>query len=157
VNTLEQIGSPEYVSQQLQAALQPAQAQYQQNLANQSATFGGTGQLGSARDAFARTQLAGTAQQQQQMAAAQVMRDVAAQKLNAGQSLAGLGQGGLGQSIGAAGQGVTAAMTPQQLYNQYAQVIFGTPQSSYTSNFAGTQATSTSGSGGGVNLTGMFK
>jgi hypothetical protein len=146
VNTLEQIGSPEYVSQQLQAALQPAQAQYQQNLANQSAMFGGTGQLGSARDAFARTQLAGTAQQQQQMAAAQVMRDVAQQKLSAGSSLAGLGQGGLGQAIGAASQGVTASMVPQQLYNMLVGQVYGIPQGTYTPNFSGTQSGTTSGS-----------
>ena len=36
-------------------------------------------------------------------------------------------------------QGIQAAMTPQQLYNQYASVIFGTPNASYNPNFQGTQ------------------
>lgn len=157
VNTLEQIGSPDYISQQLQAALQPAQAQYQQNMANQSAQFGGTGQLGSARDAFAKTQLAGTAQQQQQQAAAQVMKDVAAQKLAAGQSLAGIGQGGIGQAIGAASQGVTASMVPEQLYNMLVGQVYGVPGGTYTPNFSGTQSgtTSTSGQQSGIGFSGM--
>lgn len=34
-------------------------------------------------------------------------------------------------------------MTPQQLYNQYASVIFGTPSASYNPNFAGTQGMTT--------------
>jgi hypothetical protein len=109
------------------------------NLANQRATFGGAGQLGSARQALADTQLAGQTQAAQMQAAAQVIRDIAAQRAAAGSQLAQLGQGGLGQAIGAAGQQITAAMTPQELYNKYATVIFGTPATSYSPNFAGTQ------------------
>jgi hypothetical protein len=139
ISGLENLFSNDYESQQMQAALAPAQAQYQQNLAGLQAGFGGAGQIGSARQALANTQLAGTAQMQQQMAGAKVASDIAAQRLQAGGQLAQLGQGGIGQAIGAAGQGVTAAMTPQQLYNQYASVIFGTPSSSYNPNFAGTQ------------------
>ena len=52
--------------------------------------------------------------------------------------------GGVGQALGAAGQGVTAAMTPQQLYNQYASVIFGTPSASYNPDFRGTQGSTQS-------------
>lgn len=143
VSGLENLFGNDYLSQQLQAALAPAQAQYQQNLAGLQAGFGGAGQIGSARQALANTQLAGTAQMQQQQAAAQVLKDVAAQRAAAAQSLAGIGQGGLGQAIGAAQQGVTAAMTPQQLYNQYASVIFGTPAASYSPNFSGTQGMTT--------------
>ena len=106
------------------------------------AQFGGTGNLGSARQALAQTQLAGTAAAQQQQAAAQVAKDISAQRLAAGQSLAQIGQGGLGQALGAAGQAVSAAMTPQQLYNQYASVIFGTPSASYNPDFRGTQSSS---------------
>jgi hypothetical protein len=147
ITGLENLFGNDYEAQQMQAALAPAQAQYQQNLAQLGNQFGGAGQIGSARQALANTQLAGTAQMQQQQAAAQVAKDIAAQRLAAGQSLAGLGQAGLGQAIGAAGQGVTAAMTPQQLYNQYASVIFGTPASSYNPDFRGTQ-------GGTTNTTG---
>lgn len=139
ITGLENLFSNDYMAQQMEAALAPAQAQYQQNLAQLQAGFGGAGQIGSARQALANTQLAGTLQQQQQQAAAQVRKDIEAQRAAAATSLAQLGQGGIGQAIGAAGQGVTAAMTPQQLYNQYASVIFGTPAASYNPNFAGTQ------------------
>jgi hypothetical protein len=53
--------------------------------------------------------------------------------------LAQLGQGGLGQAQAAAGTQVAASMIPQDLYNKYASVIFGTPSASYNPNFAGTQ------------------
>jgi len=145
VSGLENLFNNDYEAQQLQAALQPAEMQYQQNLAGLQAGFGGAGQIGSARQALAQTQLAGQTQALQQQAAAGVLKDIAAQRLAAGQSLAGIGQGGIGQAIGAAGQQVTASMTPQQLYNQYASVIFGTPSSSYNPNFAGTQNTTTTG------------
>ena len=147
---LENLYTPQYEQQQLNAVLQPAQAQYQQNLANQTAQFGGTGNLGSARQALAQTQLAGANQASQQQAAAQVENQIAQQRMSAGQSLIGAGQGGIGQALGAAGQQVTAAMTPQQLYNQYASVLFGTPSQSYNPNFSGTQATTTSGSNYGI-------
>ena len=128
-----------YEQQQINAALAPAQAQYQQNLANQYAQFGGAGQLGSARQALADRALAGTTQAQQATTAAQVANQVAGQRLQAAQNLASLGQSGLGQALGAAGQGVTAAMTPQDFYNKYAGIIFGTPTSSYTPDYRGTQ------------------
>jgi hypothetical protein len=66
--------------------------------------------------------------------------------------LAQLGQGGLGQALGAAGSGVSAAMTPQQLYNQYASVIFGTPAASYSPDFRGTQGSTTTGSQYGTQM-----
>ena len=146
ISGLEGLFDKNYVEQQLQAAMSPAQAQYQQNLQNLSAQYGGAGNLGSARQALAQTQLAGQTQASQQAAAAGVLKDIAASRLAAGQALTGAGQGGIGQALGAAGQQVTAAMTPQQLYNQYASVIFGTPSASYNPNFAGTQNTTTTGS-----------
>ena len=85
----------------------PAQQQYMANLAGQRAQFGGAGQLGSARQALADTALAGQTQAAQMAAAAQVSRDIAQQRAQAGSTLASLGQGGLQQAIGAAGQGVT--------------------------------------------------
>jgi len=152
ITGLENLFGNDYEAQQMQAALAPAQAQYQQNLAQLQAGFGGAGQIGSARQALANTQLAGTAQQQQQMAAAQVAKDIAAQRLQAGGQLAQLGQGGIGQALGAAGQGVTAAMTPQQLYNQYASVIFGTPAASYSPDFRGTIGSTTNQTGYNVGM-----
>ena len=142
ISGLENVFGPDYEAQQLQAVMAPAQAQYQQNLASQMNQFGGAGQLGSARSALAQTQLAGTAAAQQQAAAAGVENNIAQQRLAAGQALTGSGQAGLGQAIGAAQQGVAAAMTPQQLYNQYASVIFGTPSASYGIGPTGTNSTS---------------
>ena len=145
VSGLESLFSPDYERNQLQSAMAPAQAQYQQNLANQQAQFGGTGNLGSARQALAGQQLAGQTQALQAKTAADIQAQIAQQRAGVGSQLAQLGQGGLGQALGAAGQQVTAAMTPQQLYNQYASVIFGTPASSYSSNFAGTQGSNQTG------------
>lgn len=143
ISGLESLFSKDYEQNQIQNALLPAQQQYMQNLAQQTAQYGGAGNLGSARSALAQTALAGQTQAAQQKAASDIQAQIAAQRLQAGQSLAGLGQGGIGQAIGAASQGITAAMTPQQLYNQYASVIFGTPSASYNPNFAGTQGTTT--------------
>ena len=142
ISGLENVFGPQYEQQQLSAALAPAQAQYAQNLQNQAANFGGAGQLGSARDALAQAQTAGQAQAAQMQAAAGVENNIAQQRLAAGQALTGSGQAGLGQSISAAQSGVAAAMTPQQLYNQYASVIFGTPSASYGLGPTGTSQTS---------------
>jgi hypothetical protein len=48
-------------------------------------------------------------------------------------------------------------MTPQQLYNQYASVIFGTPSASYNPDFRGTQSNTTTGSSMKFDTAGMFK
>lgn len=144
VTGLESLFTPDYERTQIQAALAPAQSQYMQNIANQQAMFGGAGNLGSARQALAGQQLAGSTAAQQANTAAQVQANIAAQRASAAQSLANLGQTGLTGAQAAATNAVTAAMTPQQLYNQYASVIFGTPAGSYSPNFVGTQG-STSG------------
>jgi hypothetical protein len=145
ITGLESLFSPEYAQEQLNAAMAPAQAQYQQNLQDQAAQFGGTGQLGSARQALAGQQLAGQTQSAQAATAANILKDISAQRAGVGTTLAQLGQSGIGQGLGAAGQAVSAAMTPQQLYNQYASVIFGTPSASYNPDFRGTQGSSTVG------------
>ena len=145
ISGLQSLFTPDYEANQIRAALQPAQSQYQQNLANQQAQFGGAGNLGSARQALAGQQLAGQTQALQAGTAAQVQRDIAAQRMGVGSTLAGLGQGGIGQALGAAGQQVSASMTPQQLYNQYASVIFGTPSASYNPDFRGTQSQTKTG------------
>jgi len=151
VTGLQSLFDPNYERQQLDAALMPAQQQYMQNLANQQAAFGGSGNLGSARSALAQTALAGQTQAAQQAAAAGVLRDIAGQRASVGSTLAQLGQGGIGQAIGAAGQGVTAAMVPQDLYNKYASVIFGTPSSSYGLGPVGSSTTE-SKMGFGINF-----
>lgn len=131
ISGLQTLFGPEYERQQLEAAMAPAQMQYQKNLADLQAQFGGAGNLGSARSALAAQSLAGATQATQAATAANILRDINAQRLQAGSTLAQLGQGGLGQALGAAGQGITAGMAPQELYNKYASVIFGTPSQSY--------------------------
>ena len=143
ISGLENLFGGDYEQRQLAAALAPAQAQYAQNLAAQQAQFGGAGNLGSARQALAGQQLAGATQAAQMQTAAEVEKNVAAQRLAAGQALTSAGMGGLQQALSAAGTGVTAALTPQDLYSKYASVIFGTPSASYNPNFAGTGGTST--------------
>ena len=150
VTGLESLFSPDYEANQISAAMAPAQSQYMQNIANQKAQFGGTGNLGSAREALAGQQLAGTNQMNQAMVAAQVQKDIAAQRAGVGSTLASLGQAGIGQGLGAAGSQVTAAMTPQDLYNKYASVIFGTPSASYNPDFRGTQGSTTTSTSLGI-------
>jgi hypothetical protein len=152
IGGLQSLFNPDYERNQIQAALAPAQSQYQQNMAAQQAQFGGTGNLGSARQALAGQQLAGQNQALQAKTAADIQAQVAAQRMGVGTTLAQLGQGGIGQALGAAGQQVSASMTPQQLYNQYASVIFGTPASSYNPDFRGTQSTSQTGTNIGGNF-----
>jgi hypothetical protein len=143
ISGLESLFSPDYERQQLEAAMAPAQSQYEQNLVNQQAQFGGTGNLGSARQALAQTQLAGQTQSAQAATAANILKDINSQRAGVGATLAQLGQGGIGQALGAAGQGVTASMVPQDLYNKYASVIFGTPSASYNLGPVGTNTTTT--------------
>lgn len=152
---LQSLFDPNYEANQIRAALAPAQAEYEQNIANQAAMFGGAGQLGSARQALAdRAMAAGLAGRQAQTAA-QVQRDIAGQRMGVGSTLAQIGAGNLGQALGAAGSAVSAAMTPQQLYNQYASVIFGTPAASYSPDFRGTQGVRESGSKFGLDFKGI--
>ena len=145
ITGLQSLFDPDYERQQVMAAMGPAQAQYIQNVANQRAQFGGTGQLGSARQALADRQLAGQTQSAMMGTAAQISKDIASQRLQAASDLARLGQGGVGQAVGAAGTAAQAAFMPQDLYNRYASVIFGTPAASYSPNFAGTQGQTTTG------------
>lgn len=152
ISGLENLYSPDYEAQQLQAALQPGQAQYAQNIANQSAQFGGAGQIGSARQALAGQQTAGMTQATQMNAAAGVENQIAQQRMAAGQSLIGAGQAGLGGAQAAAQNQVNAAMQPQALYNQYANVLFGTPSQSWNPNFSGTQGQTTNGSNQNYNV-----
>jgi hypothetical protein len=90
--------------------------------------------------------------------------NVYGQMLNAGQganqaaqsgygNLATLGQQGLTGAQQAAASRIGYAQTPQGTYNQYANVIYGTPQASVAPNFAGTQGQSGSSKGFGGGFT----
>jgi hypothetical protein len=153
VNALQNVASPAYQQAQMNAALMPAEAQYQSNLAQQNNQFGGAGQIGSSRAVLAQQQLAGSTQAAQQQASATVLNNIAQQQMASGQSLAGIGQAGLQGAQAAAGNQVTAAMAPQQLYNQYSSVLFGAPSAAYSPNFSGTQATTTNTAGTNMGFT----
>jgi hypothetical protein len=146
VEGLQSLFSPEYAQEQLNAAMAPAQAQYQQNLQNQAAQFGGAGNLGSARQALAQTQLAGQTQSAQAATAAGILKDIASQRAQVGGQLAQIGGAGLGQAIGAAQTGVGAAMTPQDYFNKYLAGPYGAPTASYGLGPTGTSGGSSSNS-----------
>ena len=156
ISGLQSLFNPEYEANQIQAALAPAQAQYQQNLAGQQAQFGGAGNLGSARQALAGQQLAGQNQALMAKTAADVASNIAQQRAGVGTQLAQFGQSGLAGAQQAAGNQISASMIPQDLYNKYASVIFGTPSTSYNANFQGTQGQSQTGSKFGIDTAGLF-
>jgi len=156
VGGLQSLFDKDYERTQIMSALMPAQAQYMQNMANQQAQFGGAGQLGSARQALAAGQAAGATQAAQMQAAAGIQQQIAAQRAQAANQLASIGASNIGQALGAAGQQVSASMLPQQLYNQYASVIFGAPAASYTPDFRGTQGYTASRDEYGFNPMGVL-
>lgn len=136
---LESLFNKDYEANQLQAALAPAQAQYQQNIANQQAQFGGTGNLGSARQALAGQQLAGQNAALQASTAAQIQKDIAAQRAGVGAQLAGFGQSGLGQALTGAQAAVGASQLPMNAFAQLAGIYQGVPVQAGVPNFSGTQ------------------
>ena len=142
ITGLQSLFDPNYEANQIQAALMPAQGQYLNNLEMQNRSFGGSGNLGSARQALADRQMAGANQAAQMQAIANVQQQIAGQRMGAAGTLAQLGQSGIGQALGASGDVVDASMMPQELYNKYASVIFGTPAASYNPDFGGTQSKS---------------
>jgi hypothetical protein len=143
ISGLQSLFTPDYEQNQIMAALAPAQSQYQQNIAAQRAQFGGTGNLGSARQALADRQLAGQNQALMAKTAADTQRDIAAQRMGAALQLSQLGQSGIGQAMGAAGQQLSASQVGQDYFNKYGSLIFGTPASSYNLGPTG-QSTSSS-------------
>jgi hypothetical protein len=143
VSGLQSLFSPDYAQEQLNAAMAPAQAQYQQNLAQQQAQFGGAGNLGSSRQALAGQQLAGQTQSAQAATAANILRDISAQRAQVGGQLAQIGSGGLGQSVDAAKTGVNAAGVNMDKFAQLASIYYGVPQASYGMGPTGTSSTGT--------------
>lgn len=165
---LQNLFSPDYKNEQIQASLQPAREAAREAQAGQNAMYGAAGGLGSSRMALADRNLSSLNQQRMQSAAAQTSAAVESQRQQAANTLLGAGQTSLAQSGGLYGnlatqglQGLTTgnqamanrvalAQTPQDLLAKYASVVYGTPQASTTPNFTGTQGTNTSSKGFGV-------
>jgi len=169
---LQQLFTPEYKKEQIQASLQPAREAIREQLGSQNAMYGAAGGLGSSRMALADKNLSQLGQQRLQSAAAQTSAAVEGQRQQAANTLLGTGVQGLttagglygnlltsglgagatganilGQSVDTSGKAITAAQSPMDLYNKYASVVYGTPQASTTPNFAGTQGANTSSKG----------
>ena len=143
---LSALFNPQYEQGQVDAALQAGRESARESQLGQNAMYGAAGGGGSARMALADKNLASLNAQRQATAAAEARAKVQANKASAAGALLGSGQSGLTAANQAAAARIGYAGTPQDIYQKYASVVFGTPQASTTPNFAGTQGNTTSGS-----------
>jgi hypothetical protein len=141
IKGLENFFSPGYGQEQYAAAMAPIQAQYQTNMANNAATFGGAGNLGSSREALANAQTTGANQAAQMQAAAQVMNNLNQQRLQAGSTLGQLGQGYLQTGLNAKGTQLGFAERPMDWQTTYGKQLGLTPTQLYTPQYPGQNAT----------------
>jgi hypothetical protein len=91
---------------------------------------------------LAQGQLAGANQAAQMQAAAGVMRDLNQQRLQAGTALGQLGQGYLGQGLGAMGTALGAAERPMDWTSAYGKQLGLVPAQMYTPQYPNQQSTS---------------
>jgi hypothetical protein len=141
IKGLESFFSPGYGQEQFAAAMAPIQGQYQTNMANNAATFGGAGNLGSSREALANAQTAGASQAAQMQAAAGVMNNLNNQRLQAGSTLGQLGQGYLNSGLAAKGTQLGAAERPMDWQSNYGKQLGMVPGALYTPQYPGQQST----------------
>ena len=146
---LSTLFSPDYESNQINAALQSGREATREQLAGQNAMYGAAGGLGSSRQALADKNLQQLGEQRQATAAAGAQAQVQQNRMAAANSMLGAGQSLANIGLSSTGQQLSAAQTPMDLYSKYASIVYGVPQASTTPNFAGTQGSSTSGSGFG--------
>ena len=144
---LQNLFSPDYANQQVQAALEPGQEAFQSDLAQLGTQFGGAGGLGSARSALAGTNLASLNAQRQGTVAANVLQGVETNRAAAANQLANYGQQGITGGLNALTTGSQFAQLPQSALNQYASILYGVPGASVAPNFQGTQGSSTQQTG----------
>jgi hypothetical protein len=142
---LKALFDPQYKEQQVQAALQAGRESARESQNVQNAMYGGAGALGSQRMALADRNMAALNAQRQATAAAAAAAGVEANRATAAQQLANFGQTGLSAAQQAAASRVGLAGAPQDIYNKYASVVYGIPQSNTTPVFTGTQGTTQTG------------
>ena len=147
---LANIISPDYIQNQLSAATQPIQEQTRELRNQQTASFGGAGNLGSSRAALADANLASLDKQRQSQAVASAISNITGQQIGAAGTLGTMGFQGLGTAQGANQAAVSYANAPTDLYSKYASIMFGVPQQSTTPNFTGTQGSSSQGKSSSV-------
>ena len=146
---LEKLFSDDYKTQQIQAAMQPAREEIREQVGSQNAMFGGAGGGGSTRAALARENLSQLGEQRLGTVAAATSAGIEGQRQRAAESLLGAGQAGLSAAQQAAMSRVGLAQVPQDVYSKYASIVYGVPQASTVSNFAGTQGQKQSSKGFG--------
>jgi hypothetical protein len=136
---LENLFSDDYKTQQIKAAMQPASEEIRDQLSFSTAQFGGAGGGGSSRAALARENLAQLGERRLGTVAAATSADIENRRQQAAGSLLNAGQAGLSEAQKAATSRVGLATVPQDIYSKYASIVYGVPQASTVSNFAGTQ------------------
>ena len=146
---LEKLFSDDYKTQQIQAAMQPAREEIREQVGSQNAMFGGAGGGGSTRSALARENLKQLGEQRLGTVAAATSADIENRRQQAAGTLLSAGQSGLTAAQQAAMSRVGLAQVPQDVYSKYASIVYGVPQASTTSNFAGTQGQTKSSKGFG--------
>jgi len=147
---LASLFGPQYKQEQIDAALQAGRETSRELQSSQNAMYGGAGGLGSARQALADTNLASLNAQRQATAAANASAGVEANRALAANALYSGGASNLTGANQAAAARIGYAGAPQDAYSKYASIIYGTPQSSTTPNFSGTQGSTSQGSGKGM-------
>lgn len=149
---LESLFDPNYETNQINAALQTGRETARESYGASNATFGGSGNAGSARQALAQANLSSLDKQRQATAAATAQAGVQANKAAAANALVGGGQNLLNTSLNAGGAALSSANAPMDLMSKYASIVFGVPQGNTTPNFAGTQGNTSQSSNFGFNL-----
>jgi len=141
----------DYEQNQVNAALQPGQEQYNQDLGGLGAQFGAGGQAGSARQYLAGANLASLNEQRQNNVRANVQQQIAGQRQGVGQFLTQAGAAGIGAGLNARSTAQQFAGSPLDYYNKYAGVAIGVPGASVNPNFSGTQGSSSTQNGSNWN------
>jgi hypothetical protein len=146
---LEKLFSNDYKTQQIEAAMQPAREEIREQVGSQNAMFGGAGGAGSSRSLLARENLKQLGEQRLGTVAAATSADIEGRRQQAAGTLLGTGASGLAAAREAATSRVGLAQVPQDIYSKYASIVYGVPQASTVSNFAGTQSQKQSSKGFG--------
>lgn len=113
---LQSLFSPQYEQQQVQAAIAPAQAQFQQNVRQTGLNAMRGGVAGSSRQQMLNRMSANAARAQQAGLAAQVAQGIAGQRATAANQLAGIGFSGMDRTLAAAQAKQAAANSPMDQY-----------------------------------------
>lgn len=143
VKGLESLFAPDYEANQVMRALAPAQAQYQQNITNQRMRFGGTGNLGSARQALADRKMAGQNANMMANTAAQVQADIANRRATVANQLAQIGYGGMDRTLAAALAKQAAAQSPADQYYKNLAARYSIAPTIGTTPYPGAQSSTT--------------